>query len=131
MQRYNLQSIRWSCTHGSTFPIHVPILAHVSLPQTDLLDWCRKHDVVLQAYSSFGQGRLFEEEHRIDVRVLDSDVTATSLLSQVDLESMLLNQNGHSGPPPSYSMILLRWAIEQNIRTRVIDQNHVFSFSSS
>ncbi|XP_018420706.1 PREDICTED: uncharacterized protein LOC108794199 [Nanorana parkeri] len=69
-------------------PAVLQVEFHPCLPQFDLLNWCKKHEIHFQAYSSLGCGDLLKKD----------EVTKVA------------NIHGHSP-----SQILLRWALRQGV----------------
>lgn len=69
-------------------PAVLQVEFHPRLPQSDLLNWCKKHEIHLQAYSSLGCGDLLKKD----------EVTTVA------------NIHGRSS-----SQILLQWALRQGV----------------
>jgi len=48
-------------------PMANQILAHVSNTPTSLIEWCKKHDILVEAYSPMGHGEMMKNETVKDI----------------------------------------------------------------
>jgi diketogulonate reductase-like aldo/keto reductase len=85
----NLEKLREIVAAARIKPAVVQVEAHPYLPEWDLLDFCREHGIVLQAFAALG--------HALEPRVLDDRVIAA------------IAQRVHKTP----AQVVLAWAVQR------------------
>ena len=77
----NLEKLQEIVAAARIKPAVVQVESHPYLPEWDLLDFCREHGIVLQAYAALGHG--------LEPKVVDDPVITT------------IAQRVHKTPPPT------------------------------
>ncbi|KAJ3410869.1 hypothetical protein HDV05_003124 [Chytridiales sp. JEL 0842] len=94
VSNYTVRHIEELLTYASVKPVLNQVEMHPLLFQYDLLNYCRDHNIILQAYSSFGEGVLLK----------DDDSTTSYILSTIATNNQATK-----------AQILLSWALSHNI----------------
>ena len=87
---FNVQALRMLLAHCTVPPTVNQVERHPLLPQWELVDFCAKHDILLQAHSPLGQGKAELLDHPVVTEV----VSATGL---------------------SPAQVVLKWNLQQGI----------------
>ncbi|PIS50991.1 hypothetical protein CJI97_004531 [Candidozyma auris] len=54
VSNYNIERLQWLLKEVQTVPVLNQIELHPQLPQQDLVEWCEKHKILIEAYSPVG-----------------------------------------------------------------------------
>lgn len=54
VSNYNIDRLEWLLKEVETVPVLNQIELHPQLPQQDLVEWCEKHNILVEAYSPVG-----------------------------------------------------------------------------
>ena len=92
VSNYTIEHLEELLSKATIRPHILQVEFHPLLHQQKLLDYCREHDIVFEAYSSLGEG------HLVDGRIPIVELSAIA-------------KKHHASP----SSILLRWALQKQI----------------
>lgn len=62
VSNYTLDHLKQLMEYAEIVPAVNQVELHPLLPQKELVEYCKQHNIVIQPYSSLGQGRLLETE---------------------------------------------------------------------
>lgn len=66
--------------YAKVLPFVNQVELHPRLPQRELRAWCERHGIIVEAYSSLGQGKLIDNESVVKIAEKKQKSTAQVLL---------------------------------------------------
>jgi diketogulonate reductase-like aldo/keto reductase len=120
---------------SETVPAINQVELHPYLYQRELLDFCRKNRIVIEAYSPLTHGERLADPKLVMIAKKYSNQGAASATAS----SVFVNKPSRSGGAKSTAQILIRWALQHDVvvipksanRQRIVENADVFDFTIS
>jgi diketogulonate reductase-like aldo/keto reductase len=108
---------------------------HPYLYQRELLDFCRKNHIVIEAYSPLTHGERLADPKLVAIAKKNSNERVAAETAS----SVFVNKPSRSSGAKSTAQILIRWALQHDVvvipksanRQRIVENADVFNFMIS
>jgi diketogulonate reductase-like aldo/keto reductase len=78
VSNFNISQLEKLCSFAEIKPYCNQVEAHPWFPQTELLDYCKKNDIIFVAYSPLGSQSGPNALHTITTRLMDDETVSIS-----------------------------------------------------
>jgi len=120
---------------SETAPAINQVELHPYLYQRELLEFCRKNRIVIEAYSPLTHGERLADPKLVAIAKKYSNQGAASATTS----SLIVNKSSRSRGAKSTAQILIRWALQHDVvvipksanRQRIVENADVFDFTIS